>query len=178
VVVVDNVRPELRIDTVQVASGSSYTINGQQVRVTIPTLLPGERQDFTIVTTVLTSPRSGTINNTVQINETGDSATATIVIPGMMMIQAAPPTPNGPIPLINGVPELTDFAGEEFCITPNFTNAGSNEGYGPYITLVRDANLSLNSIDYLGVNLMASPFLVPLVSCPPMIPSKDAPFRE
>ncbi|MBK9748928.1 MAG: isopeptide-forming domain-containing fimbrial protein [Chloroflexi bacterium] len=160
VVIVDNVRPELRIDAVQVASGSSYTINGQQVRVTIPTLLPGERQDFTIVTTVLTSPRSGTINNTVQINETGDSATATIVIPGMMMIQAAPPTPNGPIPLINGVPELTDFAGEEFCITPNFTNAGSNEGYGPYITLVRDANLSLNSIDYLGVNLMASPFLV------------------
>ncbi|MCA0455419.1 MAG: isopeptide-forming domain-containing fimbrial protein [Chloroflexi bacterium] len=159
VVVVDNVRPELRIDEVQVAPGSSYTVNGQQVLVTIPSLLPGERQDFTIITTVLTSPRAGSINNTVRINETGDAATATIRLAGTT-IMAAPPAPNGPIPLINGVPELTDFAGEEFCITPNFTNAGTNEGYGPYITLVRDANLTLNSIDYLGMNLMASPFLV------------------
>ncbi|HUN09075.1 MAG TPA: isopeptide-forming domain-containing fimbrial protein [Aggregatilineales bacterium] len=159
VIVVDNVRPELRIDEVQVAPGSSYTINGQQVEVTIPTLLPGERQDFIIITTVLTSPRAGTINNTVSINETGDQATATIRL-RRPIVPAAPPAPSGPIPLINGVPELTDFAGEEFCITPNFTNSGTNEGYGPYITLVRDANLTLNSIDYLGMNLLAAPFLV------------------
>jgi uncharacterized repeat protein (TIGR01451 family)/fimbrial isopeptide formation D2 family protein len=156
VVIVDNVRPELRIDEVQVAPGSTYTVNGQQVLVTIPTLLPGERQDFTIITTVLTSPRAGTINNTVRIDATGDAATATI----RLRRPALPPPPSGPIPLINGVPEISDFGGRPFCFTPNFTNAGTNEGYGPYITIVRDANLTLNSINYLGIDLTAAPYLV------------------
>ncbi|WP_343422604.1 PKD domain-containing protein [Candidatus Flexifilum breve] len=159
VVVVDNVRPELRIDQILVAPGSTYTVNGQQVQVTIPTLLPGERQDFTIITTVLTSPLDGAIDNTVRIDATGDAATATIRLPGIS-IMAAPPAPNGPIPLINGVPEISDFGGSPFCFTPNFTNAGTNEGYGPYITVVRDANLTLNSINYLGVDLTIAPYLV------------------
>jgi uncharacterized repeat protein (TIGR01451 family)/fimbrial isopeptide formation D2 family protein len=163
-VIVDQVRPELRIDSVIVASGSSYTVNGQRVEVYIPLLLPGQSQDFTIITTVLTSPLNGILDNTVTDN-LGDSATATVNVPaagggGIVPNLVPPPLPDGPIPLINGVPELVDFAGREFCFTPNFTNAGTREGYGPYITLVRDVNLALNSISYLGFDLTASPFLV------------------
>ncbi|MBL8156344.1 MAG: PKD domain-containing protein, partial [Anaerolineae bacterium] len=159
-VIVDQVRPELRIDSVMVANGSSYTVNGQRVEVTIPSLLPGQSQDFTIVTTVLTSPLNGILDNTVTDN-LGGSATAFVSVPASGIVaNIAPPLPDGPIPLVNGVPELVDFAGRQFCFTPNFTNAGTREGYGPYITLVRDANLALNSISYLGMNLTASPFLV------------------
>ena len=53
IVVQDDVRPELRIDTVEVPAGASYTVNGQLVTVTIPTLAAGQSVQFSIFTTVI-----------------------------------------------------------------------------------------------------------------------------
>jgi uncharacterized repeat protein (TIGR01451 family) len=77
ITVVDNVRPELRIDDVSTDRGA-ITVSGQRVTVTIPALAPGERIDFRIVTTVLSSPADGVIDNTVTIDGTAISARATV----------------------------------------------------------------------------------------------------
>jgi uncharacterized repeat protein (TIGR01451 family) len=90
IVVVDNVRPELRIDDVSTDRGT-ITVSGQRVTVTIPALAPGERIDFRIVTTVLSSPAGGVIDNTVTIEGTAVSARATV-----QLVTALPSTGESP----------------------------------------------------------------------------------
>jgi hypothetical protein len=61
------------------------------VTVTIPALAPGERIDFRIVTTVLSSPAGGVIDNTVTIEGTAVSARATV-----QLVTALPSTGESP----------------------------------------------------------------------------------
>jgi uncharacterized repeat protein (TIGR01451 family) len=74
--VVDTVRSELRIDSVETERGS-FTIDGQTVTFTIPWIDPGETVTLRINTTVLTSPLEGQVENTATLS--GTSATGEVV---------------------------------------------------------------------------------------------------
>lgn len=67
IVVSDTLRPELRIERVEAPNGS-VVINGQTVIVTYPRLAPGERQQFSIFTTVLAGEQ---VDNSVCLRADG-----------------------------------------------------------------------------------------------------------
>jgi uncharacterized repeat protein (TIGR01451 family) len=92
IVVVDTLRPELRIDDASTDRGT-VSINGQTVTVTIPNLNPGESVQFRIVTTILTSPLAGVIDNTVHIDGTDVSATATVQVATVLRLPSTGETP-------------------------------------------------------------------------------------
>ncbi|PJF23058.1 MAG: hypothetical protein CUN56_02860 [Phototrophicales bacterium] len=65
VTISDTLRPELRLDRVEISSGTA-TINGQTISVYLPSLAPGEVVTMSVFTTVLVnSDRIGEIENTV-----------------------------------------------------------------------------------------------------------------
>lgn len=66
IVVVDEVRPELRIDGADIDVGS-VTILGQTVTFVIPSLAPGESVQMRIYTTVLSSPAGGLFINEASV---------------------------------------------------------------------------------------------------------------
>ncbi len=89
--VVDTVRPELRIDSVETDRGT-FTISGQIVTFTIPTLNPGESVEMRVNTTVLESPASGTLSNDATLTGTGgDGSTATRVATGQVPVATSLP---------------------------------------------------------------------------------------
>jgi len=76
VVVVDTIRPELRIDSVDIDTGAA-TVDGQTVTFFIPVLDPGETIQARIHTTVVQSPAAGEFANTATISGQGPSGTVT-----------------------------------------------------------------------------------------------------
>ncbi len=62
-VVTDTVRDELRIDSVDVPEGSSYSIDRQTVQVTIPTLAAGDMVIIEIRTTVIRRAANNHLDN-------------------------------------------------------------------------------------------------------------------
>ena len=79
--IVDTIRPEMRIDAVNVPAGVNSVVNGQQVTVTIGTLNPDQSVVFTINTTVLRSPvNSNILDNTASIVGTAVTDTAQVTV--------------------------------------------------------------------------------------------------
>ena len=65
VTISDTLRPELRVDRVEISSGTA-SVNGQTITVYLPSLAPGEIVTMSVFTTVLVnSDRIGEIENTV-----------------------------------------------------------------------------------------------------------------
>ncbi|MCC6616139.1 MAG: DUF11 domain-containing protein [Anaerolineae bacterium] len=60
--VTDSIRPELRIDRLNVDPPLTGSVNGQVITVTIPTLAPGQTVTFSVVTTVIRG--GGEMDNT------------------------------------------------------------------------------------------------------------------
>ena len=155
IVILDDVRPEMRIDNVIVAEdeGVTYTINGQLVEVTIPFLDAANSTTFYIETTVLRSPDSGEFTNTAIIGDSGESASAqvpayrlpTFFSPAL----SSPPSPTGPNPNISGIPDVNVFAGEQVCFDASFTNTGP-PGYGPYIRIIIPPELIFDGASFIG----------------------------
>ncbi len=92
IIVVDNVRPELRIDAVETDKGT-ITVSGQTVTVEIPVLDVGEQVEFRIITTVITSPLDGIITNTVALKDNSESATASLAIARVTQLPRTGETP-------------------------------------------------------------------------------------
>lgn len=96
IVVVDEVRPEMRVDGASIDTGT-YTINGNQVTFTIPTLNQGQSVQAQIFTTVVTSPADGTLENTATVQGTGpnglatDSGSAVVAVPSQLPSTGYPP---------------------------------------------------------------------------------------
>ncbi|MBN2305924.1 MAG: S8 family serine peptidase [Anaerolineae bacterium] len=97
IVVMDTVRSELRIDSVEVSRGS-FTVAGQTVTFTIDSLAPGESAILRINTTVLRGAADGVIDNTVILAATGPSgetvtrsATASVQIVSSLPATGYPP---------------------------------------------------------------------------------------
>lgn len=85
VVVVDTLPSTLRIDSASTTKGT-YTISGQTVTFTIPSLEVGETVTMRVVTTVLSSPVGGLITNTATLSSGtySDTASASVsVISGL-----------------------------------------------------------------------------------------------
>lgn len=156
VVIVDNVRPEMRVDGVSLDSGT-FTIDGQLVTVTIPVLNAGESIDFSIETTVLSSPRNGIMTNTVTTQDNSESAEAQVILPifsqtatsGFSRFASIVPPPAGPNPNIAGLPDVDVFAGEQVCFDASFTNTGF-PGYGPYLRIILPPELILDSLNFIN----------------------------
>lgn len=68
--ITDTLRSELRIDNASTARGTA-TVSGQTVTFYIPYLNPGESVQMQLLTTVLTSPLDGMIDNTAALSGTG-----------------------------------------------------------------------------------------------------------
>ncbi|MEW6580162.1 MAG: ExeM/NucH family extracellular endonuclease [Chloroflexota bacterium] len=97
IVITDTLRPELRIDSVEMDRGS-FTIDGQTVTFTIPWLDPGESVEMRINTTVISSPLGGAFTNEVSLTglaPNGDVATAravgTVLAADMLPATGYPP---------------------------------------------------------------------------------------
>ncbi|KXK23970.1 MAG: Translocon-associated protein beta (TRAPB), partial [Chloroflexi bacterium OLB15] len=162
VVVVDELRSELRIDGVTLEKGS-YTISGQTVTITIPRLEPGEDVLVTIATTVLSTPDNRTFTNTATMPGTDETVTASLRVRAPMQVQpsdlpivlaASTPDPiNGPIPQVSGAPTVDVFPGDQVCWEENFSNGGTRPGFGPYMILILEPELTLDSIAFYGYPL-------------------------
>lgn len=109
IVLVDVLRPELRIDSATTDRGT-VNINGQTVTVVIPTLAPGERVEFRIVTTILSSPVSGILENTVSIAGSGVSASANVPVVRVTSLPATGQTPWWRMWVLGAVAGLTVLA--------------------------------------------------------------------
>lgn len=108
IVIVDNVRPELRIESVETDKGT-VVVDDQTVTVTIPKLNAGEQVQFRIITTVLSSPLDGVITNTVTLVNNNISATASLVVARVTQLPNTGQTPwwrSVGIPLSIGVLSL------------------------------------------------------------------------
>ncbi|MBE2184372.1 MAG: isopeptide-forming domain-containing fimbrial protein, partial [Anaerolineae bacterium] len=166
VVVVDELRPELQIDGVTLEKGS-FTISGQTVTITIPTLAPGEEVLVTIATTVLSRPDDLVFTNTAVMPGTDETAAASLRVravpqaldaPAIIMPLAAS-TPNpitGPIPQVDGAPTPTVevFPGTQVCWDEDFSNGGTLPGFGPYMILILDPALTFDSAEFYHLNLV------------------------
>lgn len=96
IVITDTLRSELRIDRVETPRGT-YTIDGQTVTFTIPSLAPGESLVLRIVTTVLESPLDGIITNTATLSGLApNGATATATATGIVSTIGALPSTGYP----------------------------------------------------------------------------------
>lgn len=80
VIITDQMRPELRVDSLEIDDGLA-TIDGQSITFTIPSLEPGEVVEARIFTTVLRSPSDGMFDNTAILTAGGITLSATAVIP-------------------------------------------------------------------------------------------------
>ena len=92
VVVMDTLRPELRIDTVDVPAGATFAISGQTVTVTFANIAPGQSFDFSIFTTVLES--GVVVDNTVCVATDSDPVCTTALVP---LVQQLPNTGERPL---------------------------------------------------------------------------------
>jgi len=79
VVVTDTLRPELRVDSADAGKGT-FTINGQTVTFTIPTLNPNETVTLHVVTTVLARPSDNQFVNDVTLVGSGAQRSAQGVV--------------------------------------------------------------------------------------------------
>ncbi|MCU0511413.1 MAG: PKD domain-containing protein, partial [Anaerolineae bacterium] len=139
IVVTDTIRNDLRIDRVEGSAGVNVSYSGQVVTASIATLPPGQSRRFWVYTTVLSSPLSGQFTNTAYPNR-GLPAAATVNVP------AAPPS--GPLPVVSGVTDVSDFAGQQSCFNASLTNSGA-PGYGPYLLVVLPPGVTFNSASFL-----------------------------
>ena len=54
-------------------------------------------------------------------------------------------------PVITNLPPQSAFIGESFCYDIPLTNSGTT-GYGPYLRVIHDADLTFNGATFIGSN--------------------------
>lgn len=100
-IVTDEVREELRIDSVEVQRGD-FAISGQVVVFNIPLVRPGEQVQMRINATVLHTPPGGTLGNRARLTAQGprgaveDAALTEVYVPTGLPATGYPPDDNLP----------------------------------------------------------------------------------
>jgi LPXTG-motif cell wall-anchored protein len=83
---VNQLGDELHLDSVTVGGGS-ISVDGHQVTITLPSLTPGNHMELLIETTILSSPVDSLISNSVMLEETGQSISASVrVVPNVTVL--------------------------------------------------------------------------------------------
>ena len=140
-------------------SDGTYAFNGNEVTVYLPVVEPGQLYRAIITTHVADMPANGRFVSRAQLIGYDDVRdTAFIQLEAFEARELPQALPEGPEPTVNGAPVVEGFAGTQTCWTESFTNLGTDAGYGPYIILILDPDLTFDSASFISTGI--SPFFI------------------